>query len=135
MITSGKKWHYLPVKRLPALLRGITSNHNGDFYCLNCFHSYNTKKTWKIWKSMQWSWLLLRRNTSWRQQNIKIQPGESSVKAPAITSCENNPEKSYTEKKTKHTRSGYSLFANCLFESTKKQTWLLQRWRLSGKVL
>ena len=30
MITSGKKWHYLPVKRLPALLRGITSNHNGD---------------------------------------------------------------------------------------------------------
>ena len=25
----------------------------------------------------------------------------------------NNPEKSYTEKKTKHTPSGYSLFTNC----------------------
>ena len=36
MITDGKKWHYLPVKRLSALLRGITSNNNGDFYCLNC---------------------------------------------------------------------------------------------------
>ena len=39
IITYGKKWHYLAVKSLPALLRGITSNHNGGFYCLNCFHS------------------------------------------------------------------------------------------------
>ena len=22
--------------------RGTTSNHHGDFYCLNCFHSYRT---------------------------------------------------------------------------------------------
>ena len=43
MITDGKKWHYLAVKSLSALLRGITSNHNRDFYCLNCFHSYSTK--------------------------------------------------------------------------------------------
>ena len=43
MITDGKKWHYLALKNLPALLRGITSNHDGDFYCLNCFHSYTTK--------------------------------------------------------------------------------------------
>ena len=28
---------------MPALLRRITSNHNGNFYCLNCFHSYSTK--------------------------------------------------------------------------------------------
>ena len=35
MITDGEKWHYLAVKRLSALLNGITSNHNGDFYCLN----------------------------------------------------------------------------------------------------
>ena len=39
MITDGKKWHYLAVKSLPALLRGITSNHNGGFYCLSCLHS------------------------------------------------------------------------------------------------
>ena len=42
MITDSKKWHYLVVKSLSALLRGITSNHNGDFYCLDCFHSYST---------------------------------------------------------------------------------------------
>ena len=52
MITHGKKWHYLALKSKPAidgynhpirslsrLLRGISSNHVGDYYRLNCFHS------------------------------------------------------------------------------------------------
>ena len=40
-----KGWlsHYLSVKKLSALLRGITSKNNGDFYCLNCLHSFRTK--------------------------------------------------------------------------------------------
>ena len=44
MINDGQKWHYLVVKNLSRLLRGITSNHKEDFYYLNCFHSYRTKK-------------------------------------------------------------------------------------------
>ena len=44
MITDGKKWHYLTVKNLSALLKGISLNHVGEFYCLNCFHSYRTEK-------------------------------------------------------------------------------------------
>ena len=45
MITDGtSKWHYLAVKSISGLLRGITSNHNGDFYCLNRFHPYATDK-------------------------------------------------------------------------------------------
>ena len=47
MITDGEKWHYLTVRSLIALLKGITSNHDGDFYCLNCFHFYRTKKALK----------------------------------------------------------------------------------------
>ena len=47
MITDGKKWHYHTVKSLSALLRGITSNHKEDFYCLNCFHLYSTKNKLK----------------------------------------------------------------------------------------
>ena len=43
MITDGKRWHYLVVKNLSGLFKGITSNHYDDFYCLNCFHSYRTK--------------------------------------------------------------------------------------------
>ena len=44
MISDNEKWHYLAVRSLSTLLKGVTSNHNGDFYCLNCFHSYRTKK-------------------------------------------------------------------------------------------
>ena len=36
-------------------------------------------------------------------------------------SCQNNLEKSYTEKKTKHTPSGYSLLINCSFDATKNK--------------
>ena len=45
MITDGNSnWHYLAVKSILGLLRKITSNHNGDFICLNCFHPYTTEK-------------------------------------------------------------------------------------------
>ena len=47
MITDCQKWHYLVVKSLIALLKDITSNHNGDSHCLNCFHSYRTNKALK----------------------------------------------------------------------------------------
>ena len=63
MITDGEKWHYLalksepmlyngklcnrPVKSLSKLLRGKSSNHNRDYYCLNCFNSYTTENRLK----------------------------------------------------------------------------------------
>ena len=47
MITDGEEWHYLDVKKLSALFRGITSNNNQDFYCLNCFHSFRTENKLK----------------------------------------------------------------------------------------
>ena len=46
-VKEGKKWHYLAVKKLSALLRGIKSKHSGDFHCINCFHSFITKNKLK----------------------------------------------------------------------------------------
>ena len=43
MISNGEGWDYLIVKKLSALLRGILSKHDGDFYCLNCLLSFTTK--------------------------------------------------------------------------------------------
>ena len=69
MITNGEKWHYIalksgrtddgfncPIRNLSRLLRGITSNHNGDFYCLNCLHSFRTDN-------------VLKRHEKWRDNN------------------------------------------------------------------
>ena len=64
---------------------------------------------------------------------LKYNHGEKSLKVPImiyadlecllekVHSCQNNVEKSYTEKKAKHTPSGYSLFTNCSFDETKNK--------------
>ena len=43
MISNEEGWNYIAVEKLPVLLKGITSKHNGDNYCLNCLHSFRTK--------------------------------------------------------------------------------------------
>ena len=147
MITDGIKQHYLAVKSLSVLLRGITSNHNGYFYCLNCFHSYSTKtkleKHEKVCNDYDYCYVEMPNDNN---KTLKYNHGEKSLKAQFMIyadlecllekmhSCQNNPEKSYTEKKIKHTPSGYSLFTNCSFNESKK-TLLLQRQRLHGKLL
>ena len=35
--------HYLPVKKISALLPEIILKHKGDFYCLNFLHSVRTE--------------------------------------------------------------------------------------------
>ena len=48
-------WYYFAVKKFSTLLRGIISKYHGDFYCLNCVHSFKTKNKLKsqekVWKN------------------------------------------------------------------------------------
>ena len=44
---ENNNWHYICVKNLKALCRGVFSNNNGDYYCLNCLHTYRTKSALK----------------------------------------------------------------------------------------
>ena len=37
-----ERWRYLAVKKLSALLHGVTSKHKGDSYCLHILHSFRT---------------------------------------------------------------------------------------------
>ena len=76
-------WHYLAVKSTLGLLRGITSNHNGDFYCLNCLHSYTTeeklRKHERICNNHEFC------HPKMPDENNKILkyvPGEKSLKVP-----------------------------------------------------
>ena len=48
MLTEHQKnWHYLIIKKMSRLTRGITSNHHGDFFCRNRMHSFRTNNTLK----------------------------------------------------------------------------------------
>ena len=114
MITNDdKNWHYLAVKSISRLLRGITSNHDGDFYCLNCFHSYTTKKRLKkhekICKDHDFYHVKM---PGENKKILKYNPGEKSLKVLFIVyadlecllekkdTCQNDPKKSFTEKKS-----------------------------------
>ena len=52
MILNGEVWHYLATTKSSALLRGITSKNNGNFYCLYCLHSFRTKPKLKSFKKL-----------------------------------------------------------------------------------
>ena len=127
MISNGENWHYLVVKSLSGLLTGITSNHKEDFYCLNCFHSYRTKKICENRDYCRVEMPTKDNNT------IKYNHGEKSIKLPFVvyadlecllekmSTCYNNPEESSTTKINKHTPSGYSIFTHCSFNKSKSK--------------
>ena len=85
MITDGKKWHYLSVKKLSALLRGITSKHDGEFSFLNCFHSFRTENKLKKHKNVcedhDYCYVEIPKEDN---KMLKHNYGKKSVKVPFI---------------------------------------------------
>ena len=119
---------------MSTLLKGITSKHKGDFYCLNCFNSYSTKEKLKkhgnVCENHDYCYVEMPEKDN---KILKYNYGEKSVKVPfiiyadieslleKINTCHNNPEKSSTTKINKHTASDYSLFTHCSFDTTKNK--------------
>ena len=80
-----KNWHYLTVKSFSRLLRGIPSNHHGNFYCLNCFHSYTTEKKLKKHQRICKDHDFCRVKMIDKDNKIlKYNPGEKSLRVPFI---------------------------------------------------
>ena len=85
MISNGKNWHYLAVKSLSRLLRGISSNHNSDYYCLNCFHSYRTENKLNAHKKICENHKYCNIEMPSPNNNItKYNQGEKSLELPFI---------------------------------------------------
>ena len=134
MITDGEKWHYHTVKNLPGLLRGITSTHKEDFYCLNCFRSYRTRNKLEAHKKICENHNYCNVEMPTKDNNtIKYNQGENSIKLPFVvyadlecllekmSACQNNPNESSTTEINKHTPSGYLLFTHCSFDKSKNK--------------
>ena len=134
MISNGENRHYLIVKNLSRLLRGITSNHDGDFYYLNCFHSYRTKNKLDAHKKICENHEYCHIEMPTKDNNIiKYNQGEKSIKLSFIvyadlecllekmSTCYNTLEESSTTKVNRHTPSGYSIFTHCSFDKSKNK--------------
>ena len=69
----------------------------------------------------------------WVEKILKYNPGEKSLKAPFAIyldlecllkkeqSCQNNPKKSYAEKKARHEPSGWAMFTRCSFDKKENK--------------
>ena len=134
MISNGENWHYLTVKKLSGLLRGITPNHKEDFYCLNCFCAYSTRNKLEAHKKICENHDYCHAEMPTIENNtIKYNQGEKSIFLPfvvyadleclleKISICQNNTRESSTTEINKHTPSGYSLFTHCSFDKTKNK--------------
>ena len=85
MISNGENCHYLVVKSLSGLLKGITSNHKEDFYCLNCFHSYRTKNKLESHEKICENRDYRRIEMPTKDSNvIEYNHGEKSIKLPFV---------------------------------------------------
>ena len=105
MITDGKKWHYLVVKCLSTLFRGITSKHEGDFYC-----SYRTenklKKRKKVCENHDYCYVEMpeedNKISKYNQREKYIIYANLESLLEKMNASHSNPEKSSTTKINSH---------------------------------
>ena len=131
-ITEGKdKWHYITIKSIPALLRSVTSAHNGDFYCLNCFHSDRTAKKLNEHKELcvKNNFCLIKMPAE-DKTYVTSSPGKNTLKNPfiiyadfecllyPISTCDNTSNNSFTIKKNIHKPCGYSLLTSYPYDKS-----------------
>ena len=69
---------------MPVLFRETTSNHQGDFYCLNCFHSYTTLNKLKKHERVCNNHDCCRIGMPEKHEKIKYLLGKKSIKAQFI---------------------------------------------------
>ena len=122
MITDNKKWHYITIKSISKLFRGITSTNNDDFYCLNCFQSYRTKETLTkhelLCNNHHYCEIVLPEEN---KKILKYLQGPNSMKIPQAIyvdiecllvkhkTCFNNPNKSFSQTVATHVPSGFAI--------------------------
>ena len=140
MIPNGKGleakskgwWNYLTVKKLSALLRGITSKYYVDFYCLNCLHSFRTKTKLeshnKVCENKDFCNVIMPFEDTKKLEFKQYQKSDKAsliiyadlqCMTEKIDGCKNNPENLSTTKRSEHIPSGFSMSTISWFRSIK----------------
>ena len=137
-----------PVRSLSRLFNGITSNHNRDFYCLNCLHSFKTDNALEKHERLcdNNDYCSVEMPTQFNKI-LKYSYGEKSLRTPFVIytdlersllkqqSCQNNPNESYTERKAIHEPCGYQLNLVHLIQNKINKVFIEERMVLKGFVV
>ena len=107
---------------MSRLCRGLFSNNNGDFYCLNCLHAYRTENSLKKHERLCLDNKYCHIKFPKKGENIlSYKADNKSIKTPQIIyadlecllrnieNCNSDPDKSYQRKTEVHILSGYSI--------------------------
>ena len=121
MSKGRRRGRYLAVNKPSALLRGITSKHHDDFYCLNCFQSHK-----RVCENKDFCNIIM---PSKDTKILEFNQYQKSDKAPfiiyadleciieKIDECKKNPENSSTTNVSEHIPSGFSMSTISSFRS------------------
>ena len=117
MIPNGEGWHYLAVKKLAALLRGITAKHHGGFSGLNCFQEKKLESHKKVWASKNFCNVLM------SSQDTKIFEFNEYQKCliEKIDGYKNNPENSFMTNLGEHILLGLSVSTISSFKNIENK--------------
>ena len=129
-----RRWHYVAVKKLPALLRGITSKHHGDSHCLNCRHSFRTEYKLELHKQVCenkefCNVIMSSEDTKILEFNQHQKPSKTPFIIYADLDCltektdrrKNNPQNSFTTKVSEHIPSCFSMTTILSFKSIENK--------------
>ena len=129
-----ERWDYLAASKLSKLLIGITSKHHGDFYCLNCLHTFRTenklKSHEKVCKNKDFYGIVM---PSEKDKTLEFNQYMKSDKMTYIIyadieslirktdGCANNPTNYSTTKIGEHILCGYSISTIWAFDSIENK--------------
>ena len=130
MISDGEKKHYLYVKKLSVLSRGITSKDNGDVYCMNCFKSFRTKSKLEIHKKIceNRDYCIVKMHNN-ENKAVMYKYSQKSKRVPLVIYSDieclvkktDDDQNKTTIKINSHIPCGYSMFTHCSFDNTKNK--------------
>lgn len=137
IIEDRRKKHYVAIKRLSALLRGLTSSHNWYFYCRNCLNSFYNENVLKLHVEVCKDHDYCHAKMPEEGKNIlKYNSGEKAIRVPfvmygdmecilePISGCDSDSEKPFTQDINEHVPCGVGLFtkyAHGEFDKAMKQ--------------
>ena len=121
MVPNEWGCHYRAVKKLSSLLRWITSKHHGEYYCLNCLHSFAKENKCeshkKLCENKDFCIVVM---PSEDNKILEFNQNKKSDKTPFVIyadlncliektdGCKNNPENWFTTKVSEHISSDFS---------------------------